>query len=365
MKKSLNLTLLFFLFFVLINCFISEEVFINGEKAKKVDALISKYYEKGIFNGSVLVAENKDVIFKKGYGYANMEWDIKNTSDTKFRLGSITKQFTSMLIMQLVEKNRIKLDGNLSEYLSYYREDTGNKITIHHLLTHTSGVPSYTSLPNFFQDISKVYYPVKEFIEKYCSGNLEFEPGSQYKYSNSGYFLLGAVINEVTGKSYEDNLKENIFEPLNMKDSGYDHHDTILKNRAAGYEKTANGYKNAAYLDMALPYSAGALYSTVEDLYKWDQALYTNKLLSEENKEKMFKPYLQNYAYGWGVKKTDYGQLETLHGGGINGFNTLIVRIIDDKHLIVLLNNTGRSQLGEIAKKIMAILYHKPYRLPE
>ena len=339
-------------------------------KAKKIDELMSQYQQYRLFNGSVLVAENGKVIFKKGYGFADMEWQIPNQPDTKFRLGSITKQFTSMLIMQLVEKGKIKLDEKLSDHLPYYRKDTGEKVTIHHLLTHTSGIPSYTGLPGFFQDISRDPYPVEEFVKKYCSGDLEFEPGSTYRYNNSGYFLLGAIIENVTGKTYEQVLKENIFDPLQMKNTGYDRHDPILPKRAAGYEKRFEDFVNAPYLDMSLPFAAGALYSTVEDLYLWDQALYTEKLLSQKFKDIMFTPFLSNYAYGWGVTKTALeGSKDSLatiaHGGGINGFSTLITRLIDDKHLIVLLNNTGGTSLGEMTQGIINILYDKPYQPPK
>lgn len=359
------------LFIVLAFSFLfTQDYSLAQTKAKKIDELISLYQQYRQFNGSVLIAENGKVIFKKGYGFANMEWEIPNDPATKFRLGSITKQFTSMLIMQLVEKGQIKLDGKLSDYLPYYRKDTGEKVTIHHLLTHTSGIPSYTGLPGFFQDVSRDPYPVEEFVKKYCSGDLEFEPSSQYKYNNSGYFLLGAIIEQVTGKTYEQVLKENILDPLNMNNTGYDQHDPILLKRAAGYEKNLDGFVNAAYLDMSLPYAAGALYSTVEDLYLWDQALYTEKLLSQKYKDIMFTPFLSNYAYGWGVRKTPLegrndSLITTAHGGGINGFNTLITRLIDDKHLIMLLNNTGGTSLGEMTQGIINILYDKPYQQPK
>jgi CubicO group peptidase (beta-lactamase class C family) len=192
------------------------------DKVSKIDALIKVYNDYGQFNGSVLVAESGKVIFKKGYGLANREWNIPNNPDTKFRLGSVTKQFTSMLILQLVELEKIDLQGKLSDYLPYYRKDTGDLVTIHHLLTHSSGIPSYTSIPNFFEDISRDPYPVEEFVKKYCSGDLQFEPGSRYVYNNSGYFLLGAIIEEITGKTYDEVLKEKIFLPLGMENSGYD-----------------------------------------------------------------------------------------------------------------------------------------------
>ena len=340
----------------------------NADKAAKIDELMSAYNKKGQFNGSVLVAEKGEVVIKKGYGMADREWDIPNAPDTKFRLGSITKQFTSMLVMQLVAEGRLKLDGKLADYLPYYRKDTGAKVTIHHLLTHTSGIPSYTSMPGFFQNVSRNPYGVQEFVKKYCSGDLEFEPGTTFKYDNSGYFLLGAIVEAVTGQSYESVLRKKILDPLGMNDTGYDHHETVLKKRAAGYEG-ANGVINAPYLDMSIPYAAGSLYSTVEDLYKWDQALYTEKLLPEKYKEIMFKPFLKDYAYGWFAGAFQIGGGKTVpslsHEGGINGFNTLIVRLVNDKDLIVLLNNTGGTKLEEMAKNIASILYGNPYDPPE
>ena len=344
------------------------------DKASKIDKLIQIYHDYGRFNGAVLVAEAGKVIYKKGFGPANMEWNIPNKPDTKFRIGSITKQFTSMLILQLVEQSKINLEGKLSEYLHYYRKDTGEKVTIHHLLTHTSGIPSYTSMPNFFEEVSRDPYPVDEFVKKFCSGDLEFEPGSKFVYNNSGYFLLGAIIEKIIGKKYEEVLKERILDPLGMKNTGYDHHNTIIPGRAAGYSTTFDGYENALYLDMSLPFSAGSLYSSVEDLYLWDQALYTEKLLSKKTKALLFKPHVSamggSYGYGWSVRKIGFPKskdkvMRISHGGGINGFNTLIERLVDQRHLIVLFNNTGGAPLAEISTGIRNILYGYPYDLPK
>ena len=339
------------------------------DKAAKIDELMKVYNGYRQFNGAVLVAENAKVIFKKGYGMANMEWNIPVDTDTRFRLGSITKQFTSMLILQLVQEGKIKVEGKLTDYLPDYRKDTGDRITIHQLLNHTSGIPSYTGLPNFFQEISRNPYSVSDFVKKFASGDLEFEPGTKWNYNNSGYFLLGALIERVTGKPYEQVLKERIFDPVGMKNTGYDHHETILAKRAAAYEKRPGGFINAPYLDMSLPYAAGSLYSTVEDLYLWDQALYTDTLLSAQLKELMFKPGLSNYAYGWIVRKAPLGpQGEPVtiieHGGGINGFNTVITRMPESKNLIVLLNNTGGTKLQDMTQRIASILFGKPYKAP-
>ena len=340
------------------------------DRTPKIDKLMMQYADCCGFSGTVLVSEHNQVIFKKGYGLAVREWNIPNTPDAKFRLGSITKQFTSMLIMQQVAKGTIKLEGHLSDYLPYYRKDTGSKVTISQLLSHTSGIPSYTDAPNFFADVSRNPYAVEEFVKKFCSGDLDFEPGSKFHYDNSGYFLLGAILEHVTGKTYETLLTENIFGPLGMKDSGYDHFADILPKRATGYDQELGGVVNAAYLDMSLPYAAGSLYSTVEDLYKWDQALYTDKLLSNELKQKLFTPNLEHYGYGWVINTVPAdepggGQTAIAHGGGINGFNTLEVRYVGDHNLIVIFNNTPGASLNDMAKGVRFILYGKETSTPK
>src|SRR6516225_7053585 len=271
------------------------------DTAAKIDKLMSQYADCCSFTGTVLVSDHDKVIFKEGYGLANREWNIPNTPEVKFRLGSITKQFTSMLIMQQVAKGSIKLDGHISDYLPYYRQDTGSKVTVSQLLSHTSGIPSYTDDPKFFADVSRNYYAVDDFVKKFCSGDLQFEPGTKFHYDNSGYFLLGAILEHVAAKTYEVLLQENILTPVGMHDTGYDHWSPIISRRATGYQDTFDGIENAPYLDMSLPYAAGSLYSTVEDIYKWDQALYTDKLLPADLKQKLFTPNLENYGFGWNI----------------------------------------------------------------
>lgn len=355
---------------ILILFLASIQPLIAQQKAEQIDALLNQYVANRQFNGTVLVAEKGQVIFKKGYGMANMEWNLPNTPDVKFRLGSITKQFTSMLIMQLVEAGKLKLDGKITDYLPDYPKATGDLVTIHHLLTHTSGIPSYTNFPDFFAKMSRDPSTPTEFIKKFSELPLEFEPGTRFAYNNSGYFLLGAIIEKITGKSYADVLQEKILTPLNMGDTGYDLPGPILAKRATGYEKQGGRYVNSPYLDMSLPYAAGSMYSTVEDLYKWDQALYTDKLVSAKTKATLYTPFLDNYAYGWGVANEKIGQypdslLVVSHGGGINGFNTIIKRLPADKHLIVLLNNTGGAPLGGISRNIQRILYNQPIEAPK
>lgn len=343
-------------------------------KVDKLDKLISTYAEYGIFNGSVLVAEKGKVIYKKGFGLADMEWNIPNQPDTKHRLGSITKQFTATLIMQLVEQGKLKLDVPISTYLPDYPKKNGDVITIHHLLTHTSGIPNMTSFPGFLKNVSRNAYSPQQLVNMSADSTLEFKPGERFAYSNSGYLLLGYIIEKVTGRSYEQLLQEKIFTPLKMNNTGYDHHETLLKNRARAYEKKGRSYVNADFIDMSVPHAAGALYSTVEDLYLWDQALYGNQLLKKENMVLLFTKHIPSgesyYGYGWVIGEIPLGntgeRIETIgHGGGINGFNTQITRISSDKSFIVLLNNTGGAPLGEMTNAIAAILYDKSYDFPK
>jgi CubicO group peptidase (beta-lactamase class C family) len=342
----------------------------GGDHAARIDEYLTRANKIGQFNGAALVAVNGKVVYKKGVGLANMEWNVPNEADTKFRLASITKQFTAALILQLADQGKLKLDGKLSEYLPDYRKDVGDKVTIHHLLTHTSGIPSYTSVPKFMEEKTRDPYTVADFVKKYASGDFEFEPGAKFRYNNSGYFLLGAIIEKLHGKPYEQVIKESIFDPLGMKNSGYDRHGTILSKRASGYQKTATGYTNAPYLDMSIPYAAGSLYSTVEDLYLWDQALHADKVVSAKSKEVMYKPFLDNYAYGWGISKVKLASKEVInsvaHSGGIQGFSTLLTRYPDQKNLIVLLDNTSQGgNLGRINRDLTNIIYNQPFEMPK
>ncbi len=201
----------------------------------------------------------------------------------------------------------------------------------------------------------------KTSYKKYCSENLEFEPGTRFNYSNSGYFLLGAILEQVSGKSYEQLVKDCIFTPLSMNDSGYTHTETIIPHRAAGYERSTSGLQNARFYDMSIPFAAGALYSTVGDLLLWDRALYGERLLPANLRDLLFKPNLENYGFGWAIlipkSGSPYaGETILMHGGEIFGFQSLIERIPKYRELIVLLDNTDSPKLLEIALEIRSAL---------
>jgi CubicO group peptidase (beta-lactamase class C family) len=330
--------------------------------ASRIEQIMQSHSTAGEFNGSMLVAHDGHILYERAFGYSNLEWKIPNDLQTKFEIGSVTKQFTALLVLQFVNEGKIKLDGHLSDYLSYYRKDSGSRVTIRELLSHTSGIPNFIAAPGFLEGPdSRTKYSVKEFIQKYCSGDLQFAPGTHFSYSNSGYFLLGAVLEEVSGTAYEQILKDRIFAPLGMSDSGYSHHETIIPHRAAGYERSADGLRNARFYDMSIPFAAGAVYSTVGDLLLWDQALYGERLLPANLRDLLFKPNLENYGFGWGVLipipgSPNAGETVLMHGGAIFGFQSLIERMPKQKDLIVLLDNTDSPKLLEIALEIRRVL---------
>lgn len=323
-----------------------------------IEALIKSFEAREHFSGAVLVAQDGNVLFRKACGLANREWEVPNTVDTKFRIGSLTKQFTSFLIMQLVERGKIDLNGKICDYLPYYRKDSGTKITIHHLLTHTSGLPMFSKNPLPEERLGPC--PVREFVEKYCSDDPGFEPGSGFLYSNGGYYVLGAVIESVTGKTYEACLEEMILKPAGMTNTGYDHPEKILPKRASGYGIDNGVLFNARYQNMSIPFAAGAMYSTVDDFVLWDKALSSGSLLSKRLTETMLTPHVagENYGYGWYVEKGPVTVCS--HGGGITQFNCLVVRRIEERVLIVIFSNVYGTRLGAMSKGITNILHGKP-----
>lgn len=332
---------------------------------RKVDELFSGHAAVSGFSGSVLLASQGKPLVAKSYGYANAEWQVPNTPQTKFRIGSVTKQFTSMMVMQLREQGKIKLEDSVCVYIAPC-PDTWKPVTIHHLLTHTSGIPSYTSLASWRATMSAPR-TIEQMIGFFRDLPLQWEPGKRYAYNNSGYFLLGVVIEKTAGKKYEQALQEMILTPLGMKDTGYDWPQTIIPRRASGYRGTGAALTNAPAIDMQQPYAAGALYSTVEDLLRWDQALYTEKLLPAASKTIMWTPFLQNYAYGWTIVEPSaatHGHRRHVHGGGINGFSANFIRLPDANVTAIVLANNESASSSTLARDLLAIYYGKPYSVP-
>jgi CubicO group peptidase (beta-lactamase class C family) len=326
----------------------------NDEIPDRLSAYMDAAAKIEKFNGSVLVAKGDRILLARGYGLANAEYDIPNTPDTKFRLGSITKQFTATAILILQDQGKLKVEDLISKYLSDAPK-AWEKVTIHHLLTHTSGIPSYTDDPSYGKSMTKPE-TVDSMIARFKDKPLDFEPGSKFHYDNSGYFLLGAIIDKVSGKTYEAFLKAAIFQPLGMTNTGYDRHATVLHKRASGYERRGDGLVNAPYLDMNQPYAAGSLYSTVGDLYKWDRALKAGKLVSKSAMAAMFKPFKDNYAYGWAIGDRK-GHKQIGHGGGINGFATDFERYPNEDVCVAVLCNVLPSNPGKVARDLAGIVF--------
>lgn len=321
--------------------------------ARQARAVIAPHLEAGTFSGSVLVAKDGAPVLRESFGAADREWDVANTADTKFRLGSITKQFTAVAILQLAEQGKLAVDDPISKYYAD-ASPAWAKVTIKHLLTHTSGIPSYTGLPTFFEKSSKLPLKPDEIVKLTRDMPLEFEPGAKYAYNNTGYILLGYVIEKVSGESYADYVARRIFAPLGMKDSGYDVSGVILKKRASGYQGSKDGWRNAEYLDMTLPYAAGSLYSTTDDLLIWDRALADGKILTPASRQAMFTDYGHRYGYGWLVS-TVGGRSQVGHGGGIHGFSTGIVRYPNDGVVAIVLANNSGSPSYAIAQNLAGL----------
>lgn len=329
----------------------------------KFDEYLSGLVKQNRFTGSVLVARDGKVIFSKGYGFANAEFEIPNTPQTKFRLGSVTKQFTAAAILLLQERGKLSVQDPICKYIENC-PPTWSEITIHHLLSHTGGIPNFTSFPDY---LPKMMMPVttQEMIARFKDKPLDFKPGEKWAYSNSGYFLLGHIIEKAAGEAYGSFLQKNIFEPLKMVSTGYDHHGAILKKRATGYSMRKGEVVNSLYIDMTQPYSAGALYSTVEDLFLWNEALFSGKLLSAKSLEAMLTPVKNDYGYGLGIQMKA-GRKIIGHGGGINGFSTVITRFADEKLTLVVLRNAdyGSPAPGPISQALAAIVFGEKYEIP-
>jgi CubicO group peptidase (beta-lactamase class C family) len=330
--------------------------------ARKIAAVMQRRSSAGDFNGTVLVARDGNVVYEDSFGDANREWNVPNDLETKFEIGSMTKQFTALLVLQFVNEGKLDLKGHISDYLPYYRKDTGSKVTIAELLAQTSGIPEFLSGPGFLDGpASRKHFSVQGFAVQFCSGDLEFDPGTRFEYSNTGYFLLGAILEQVSGATYERLLRDRILLPLKMNDSGYAHSETILAHRATGYERTATGLRNARFYDMSIPFAAGAMYSTVGDLLRWDQALYTEQLLPARLRDLLFKANLGDYGFGWSILvpsagEPNAGETILMDGGAIFGFQSVIERNPKSREFIVLLDNSDSPELLAIARDIRGAL---------
>ena len=327
----------------------------------RMDQIVQYYVDNNQFMGSVLVTRGDQVLFSKSYGSADLEWKIPNTASTRFRIGSITKQFTSACILLLEERGKLKLEDPIKKYYPD-APASWDMVTLRHLLSHTSGIHSYTDDPEF-DKFTKLPATPAEIVKRVQDKPLDFETGKEFRYSNTGYILLGIVIEKAGGMSYADFLQANVLAPLGMKDSGYDSSAAIIPQRASGYMRSPQGTINASYLDMSIPYAAGSMYSTVEDLVRWQRALWGKKLLSEASLKKLTAVGLKDYALGVVVQKKG-GRDVIGHGGGINGFNSQLAYYPEDQVVLVALSNLNGPGADAIVDKLGALTHGGEVVLP-
>jgi CubicO group peptidase (beta-lactamase class C family) len=335
-------------------------VFTQNKTPQLMEDYMNAEFKVKEFNGSVLVVQKGKTIYQKSFGMADREWSVPNTNQTKYRIGSVTKQFTAASILQLQEKGKLQLDDKLSKYFTDYPK--GDSVTIHMLLNHTSGIKNYTDIPEFWP---KAILPLSHdsMIALFKAKPYDFSPGTRWSYSNSGYYLLGVIVEKVSGKNFVDYLQQEVINKVGLKNTSMDRLDSVLAYRAKGYDKNSRGgYSQAMFISMEGPYSAGAMFSTPEDLVIWSKALHENKILSPASTAKMMTPYMNNYGYGLGIDSLKTHK-RVSHNGGIPGFVTHLAYYPADDVCVVAISNNGNNS-DRVGISMASILFGLPVYTP-
>lgn len=355
MKK---LTFLIFIAFIIPICFPNSSIGQNFEE--QFDEILSEQSFENSPGYAVLIAKNDEVIYRKAFGYADLELNVKLQPEHIFRIGSITKQFTACAILKLEEEGKLLLQDNITKYIEDYPTH-GYTITIEHLLTHTSGIKSFTGMKEWDSEFHKKDFKPEKLIDFFKKEPMDFAPGEKFSYNNSAYFILGYIIEIVSGKTYEEYLTETFFNPLGLKNTSYENPKIILKNRVSGYQMEENKLINSEFLSMTQPYAAGSLLSTVDDLKTWYYAVMNEKIISEKSLKKAHSSFRLNngkitkYGYGWFVGELEGTQI-IHHSGGINGFRSGSIYIPRKKAFIVVLSNQQNNPSIRITKDLAKIL---------
>ncbi|MFJ6267052.1 serine hydrolase domain-containing protein [Lysinibacillus xylanilyticus] len=327
---------------------------------ERLNNWVDSYNRNGYLNGTILIASNENILLNRGFGMANWEHNVPNVPTTKFRIGSLTKAFTAMAIFQLYEKQKLNIDDYVGKYLHDY--PNGQQITIYHCLTNSSGIPNYTNAPDFWFRTMRLPSTLDQLIDSFKGRELEFEPGSEFGYSNSAYALLTAIIEKVSDMSYADYIQQYICNPLGMYHTGCDDGVKVIPGLATGYSFWEEPI-HAAYADMSFPLGSYGLYSTTEDLFIWDQALKFSNILPRELTEKMLTPNLGSYACGWMVSEV-MGKKCMHHFGDISGFSSDFLRFIDDRVTIIFLSNMNVTPVMHLSREIAKIIFDKNVSSP-
>lgn len=355
-RKLAVILLIIFTFGLLNGCGKSTKK-VNGELTNKINAYVDTLSKDKKFSGAVLVAKRGAILTNKAIGSSNYELNTNNTSDTRFRIGNITNSFTAAAILQIEDKGFLSVDDTVSKHIPSYPK--GDKITISQLINHTSGIPNYTNLDDF-NTVARLNYPLQKVIDSFKNKPLEFTPGSKYKYSDSNYILLGYIIEKISGKKYFDYINENILKPLKMNNTGLIQSETIIKNKANGYNLNADGIlNNVLYQDPSRWYSSSGMYSTIGDLYLWDRALYGEKIINKKEKNKFFTGEEgKDYVSGWFLDSYA-GHKVIFQDNNVSGFSGSISRFIkDDSTIIILANVTmSKEEINNIVSNISVYLF--------
>ena len=346
--------------FVLMLCSLAvAQTTAPAELSSRLDAIVKETYANDDEPGAaVIVVVDGQPVLRKGYGLADVESGAKVTPEKVFRIASVTKQFTAVAVLQLVQQGKVKLDDPVTKYVEDL-DTRGKTITVEHLLSHTSGIPHYTATPGFV-DIGARKFSPRELVALVDDQPLDFEPGSQFKYSNTGYVLLGMVIEKASGTSYADYMLEHVFKPAGMNDTRYGPNEIADDKHARGYEASEGGFKPARPMDMSQPFAAGALESTVDDLWSWTRALGEGKLVDPELLERAWTPYAvtegkSDYGYGWSISRERGVPDERWirHGGGINGFMSFTIWIPERNVFVAMLSNAmGGGNPGKVCRAL-------------
>ncbi len=333
------------------------------ELQASIDSLLSQKYFPETPGATFLISKDGNIVYNKAFGLSNLELNTEMQTDNVFQIGSITKQFTAVAVMMLVEQGKLKLDATISTYIPDY--PNGERITIHHLLTHTSGIKDFTRVKGL-NNIAKEALTPKALVDFFKNEPMDFPPGEQFQYCNAGYVLLGYLIELASGQSYAEFVEKQIFDPLQMANSSFASHRKLVRNRAYGYSKKEDQYSNNRYISFSIPYASGALLSTVEDMFKWQDGIKRHLLISEASTQKVFTNYdlnngeKTNYGYGWHIKSL-LGSPSYEHGGSIFGFKSMGIYLPREDIYIIALSNCGCNSPTQITRTIaeMAVQHLK------
>jgi CubicO group peptidase (beta-lactamase class C family) len=358
-------------FTVLLLCIVLSLPLLAQNKKLNLSDLMQTYHNYNMFDGAVLVAENGKIIYKGALGFANREWSIQNKTDTKFMIGSVSKPLTATLVLLQVQKGLLDLNKTIADYLPEFKTKPAAGVTIKQLLSHTSGVPNYDLIKDFFPRISRQSFTREEYVKVYMDSALSFKPGERYSYSSWGYYTLGYIMERVTGKSYAELMKDDIFNKLQMNNSGSYHHLQIVANRATGYDYSFGGFTSSDFRDQSNTMGTGDLYSTVEDLFKFHLAISNYTLLNKQLTDEMLSPGMRpaRYGYGWFNQNFKYTTTDSVganfHLGMTEGFISFMLRIPSTNSCTIILCNSSPTDFFGITKNLIKVLYGKPVDLKQ